>query len=254
MQRALIAVAIAAVFAGCATTPPAPLAPAPAAAPVLRLLEITPSIGLRVDSTTMVVARLAYHIPDYDPAAKWVIMPMFAGMDRVSMNPGITPTEIRSPAGVVTIRQPLKQLWSSQVFRPAQPLTGRFFLMRMDTSGGPTDTVHIGGRVRIRRVASAPVRAQSRTFFYNGSGPSRSFGGPPTDVLEDYWAYRPHKAFAIAYQSAARWTYGYAFGYDSPEGAIERALQECRASAALRGVDAACHILAVNDAEAETEQ
>ncbi len=94
-------------------------------------------------------------------------------------------------------------------------------------------------------------RARTRTIYFNGAGPVRSFAAEPSDALEEYWTFQPHKAFAMAFDEDDRWTYGFAYGHPSGDAAAEDALERCRAAAQRRGVDAPCLLLAVDEEPAE---
>lgn len=259
MNRTLIVMLAVCAGAGCATAPgPAMSAPAsvvPAAAPVLRLIDITPRDGSPMDSASVLVAKLAYHIPDFDPDRMYVVSAVFVGAEGGTFNRGGGHAQIRSPAGIVTVRHSMERLWSGDLNRPTRPLTGTFFLLEHDPAPSVEDTLHVGDRTRIRTMTNrSTVRARSRTFFFNGSGPVRSYSAGLPDLLEEYWTYRPHKAIAVAYADSGRWTYGYGYGFQTPEGAAERALAECRSAAERRGIEAPCRLLAVDDEEREPYQ
>jgi hypothetical protein len=236
------------IVAGCAPAVTQPAA-APTARPaVLRILDITPPIGARVDSSTVLVARLAYHIPDFDPDRSYVITGLFAQLGGQLSSRGNEGVTVGTPFGVATIRLPVAAPREIPVGELASPLTGVFFLLRHDSVPSIQDTVYVGDQTRIRVSGSrASVQARSHTFYYNGAGPSRTHTTDLVGILEEYWTYRNHKALAVAYESDQRWTYGYGFGYPSSEVAVERALEECRASVARRQITAPCRIVASDD-------
>lgn len=263
MRRTFVSILAVGVVTSCApasgpeppTPTPTPTAPAaaPAAAPVLRLLDITPRDGAPVDSGTVLVARLAYHLPDFDPERLYMVSAVFAGVEGGMYNRGGGQAQIRSPMGIVTVSHSLESLLSGDLTQPARPLTGSFFLLERDPLPTREDTVQADDRRRIRTVArSSAVRARSRMFYFNGTGPARNLGARFPDLLQEYWTYGPHKALAVAHDTPARWTYGYAHGYPSRDCAAERALQECRAAAERRGIDAPCRLVAVDDQEPES--
>jgi len=242
--------------AGCATTPGTASAgdTGPAAvssAPFVRLLNITPADGVQVDSTTVIELTVAYHIPDFDLDRSYRLSAMFAGADGGVFSRRQNSGQLLSPAGVVTVRQPVEALWSGGGNSPATPLTGAVFLFESHPEPLAADTVQQGERMLVRTSGVSRVRAQTRTFHFNGAGPARNLGGGLPHLLESYWTFRSHKAFAVAFESANRWTYGYAFGFSSPDDAVERALEECRSSAERRGIDASCEVMMVDGDPAE---
>lgn len=246
MQMGKIALVAVVAGLGCATAPSREVDSRSGLAPVLRLLEISPDDGSRVDSTTVLTAKLAYHIPEYLPGSRYVVAAVFAGIQGGMFNRGGGHAEIHSPSGIVTLRHSLTSLWSAGPQRPTMPLTGTFFLLQHDGTSTDADTTYLGNSMRVVRVTGpSAVRARSRTFYFNAGGPERSFAAGVPDLLEEYWTYRDHKALAIA-QDSSSWTYGYAWGHSSREGAIERALRECRAAAERRGLKATCQIIAVD--------
>lgn len=256
VARALVSIVTVCVLISCAGGPgtesPTPVSSALAAAPVLRLLDITPRDGARVDSGTVIVARLAYHIPDFDPDRTYAISAVFAGLEGGMFNRGGGQGEIRSPLGVVTVRHSMESLWRTGFSGAARPLTGSFFLLEHNPLLDAEDTIQVGDQMRIRAVrTSAPVRARSRMFFFNGAGPARSMTARFPDVIEEYWTYQPHKALAVAYETPTRWTHGYAYGYPSFGAATRRALEECHEAAERREIDAPCRLVVVDDQEPE---
>jgi hypothetical protein len=182
----------------------------------------------------------------------YVVSAVFAGAEGGTFNRGGGQAQIRSPTGIVTVRHSMERLWIGDLSRPTRPLTGAFFLLEHDPVPTVADTLQVGAQMRIRTVMNrSSVRARSRTFYFNGAGPARSLGAGLPELLEEYWTYRQHKAFAVAYDTPARWTYGYAYGYESSDRAAERALVQCRASAERRGINAPCRLLVVDDQEVE---
>jgi hypothetical protein len=255
VAKAFVAIVTICVLMSCARGPgaesPTPASGAPAAAPVLRLLDITPRDGARVDSGTVIMARLAYHIPDFDSDRIYTVSAVFAGVEGGMFSRGGRHGQIGSPLGIVTVRHALERLWERGANEPAMPLTGSFHLLESGSVPAAVDTLRVEGQTRIRVGRISTVRARSRTFFFNGTGPTRSMGARFPEVMEEYWVYRLHKALAVAYETASRWTYGYASGYPSPEDAAGRALEECRAAAELREIDAPCRLVVVDDQEPE---
>lgn len=232
------------VAVGCAPTaqqqPPSPAA----RSAVLRILDITPPVGARVDSSSVLVARLAYHIPEFDPDRKYVITALFAQNNGGLSSRGSEDMVVSAPYGLVTIRRPLASSRGMPGVEPAEPLTGVFFLLRQDSVPSAQDTIRLGNQMRVRTAMSrSSVQARSRTFYYNGAGPSRLLSADLVGILEEYWTFRPHRALAVAYESDQRWTYGYAYGFGTSEAAVERALEECKASAARRQITTACQII-----------
>jgi hypothetical protein len=239
--------------AGCATAA-APGSPSQSDAtegpvlPVLRLIDITPADGSPVDSSTVIVARLAYHIPRFDPDRTYVISAVFAGTEGRMFNRGGGSVELRSPVGIATVRHSLERLWTSVLDPPVTPLTGSFFLVERDSAVVDMGQPPIGPRLPMgTRMAGGPVRARTRTFYFNGAGPARTLAVGILDVLEEYSTYRSHKALAMAYESPGRWTYGYAFGHGSVEEASERALRECGEAAERRDITAPCRLIATDE-------
>jgi hypothetical protein len=257
VQRILVSLLAVATFIGC--TPrnlPEPAAPAGAAGPdaaVLRLIDITPRDGAHVDSGTVIVARLAYHIPDFDPNRHYSVGMVFAGAGGRMFSRGGGHSDIHSPIGVVTVRQSMEEFRSSGGPEPETPLTGTFLLFEMDPLPIAAEQQNLTDRretMVVRR--SAAVRVQSRAFYYNGTGPVRSPRRNFPEVIEAYWTYKPHKALAVAYDTQSRWTFGYSFGHASRESAAERALAECRTSAEQREISAPCRLVVVDDEEPGT--
>ena len=256
MKARWILLLIAATVVGCATTRGAESArdARPTTVPnaaVVRLLDITPADGVQVDSTTVIELTVAYHIPDFDLDRNYRLSAMFAGADGGVFSRRQNSGQLLEPAGVVTVRQPLEALWSSGGNSPATPLTGTVFLFESHPESLAADTVQQGERMLVRTSRASRVRAQTRTFHFNGAGPARSLGGGLPDLLESYWTFRSHKAFATAYESPTRWRYGYSFGFSSTDDAVERALEECRSSAERRGIEVACQVMMVNEDPAE---
>ncbi len=242
-------VAFSAALTSCAPaarqSAPAPT-PTPTAA-VLRLLDISPSDGSRVDSTTVLVARLAYVIPDHDPQRRYLVSAMFAQVDGRLSSVGSQNIPLQAPFGIVTFRGPMQSSHILAPRQPVNPLTGVFFLFRHDSIVGTSDTTRSGNEMRVRTAVRSTVQARSRTFYFNGSGPARSLAEGLPAVLEEYWTFKSHKALAVAYDSAERWTYGYAFGHRSTDTASQRALEQCKAAAARRQVVAPCQLVAKDD-------
>lgn len=245
-------IAVFALVASCAPASKQAVTAPAAAQAVLRLLDITPADGSRVDSSTVIMAQLAYHIPDFDPERRYVVSALFAGAGGGLSSRGSEGAEIQTPFGIVTVRLPLETLRKGPSSEPASPLTGVFFLLRRDSVHSVQDTIRLGDQMRIRTgMSRSSVQAQTRTFFYNGAGPARSLSSDLPAILDEYWTYRSHKALAVAYDSTTRWTYGYAYGFGSREHAIERALEHCRAAAARRQIVAPCRTIAADDQHGE---
>lgn len=241
---------------GCASTggpaKPAPMPPAVASAPVLRLLEITPRDGARIDSSAELVATLAYHIPDFDPERAYSVSAVFAIAGGRTYNRGGRDGWLRSQTGIITVRQSLGRLWEGSPSELLTPLTGSFFLLEHDAAPAARDTVSLGDRARLVALTRrSTVRARTRTFHFNGGGPARTLGASIPDLLEEYWTYSSHKAIAVAYDDSVRWTYGYSYGHPSRDAAVARALQGCRTAAEQRGVEAPCRIVAIDEQGAE---
>jgi hypothetical protein len=236
------------IVAGCAPAASQAFAPPAVRPAVLRLLDITPPDGEQVDSSTELVARLAYHIPDFDPAREYVITALFAQVGGGLSSQGGEDARVRDPYGIATIRRQIEPSRGMPRTEPTTPLTGVFFLLRSDSVPSVEDTVQLGNEVRIRRAATrSSVQARSRTFYYNGAGPARTLSTDLVGIVEEYWTYRQHRALAVAYESDRRWTYGYAYGYPSPEAAVARALEECRASATRREIATLCRIISSDE-------
>jgi hypothetical protein len=243
----------------CGTTPGAePTALAPNAAfevsptaPELRLLQLTPEDGARVDATTEITAVLAYHIPHFDPDREYRVAALFAGRHGRSFNPTGDGQPLGDPTGILTIRQPLAGVISHGFQEPSPPVTGVFYLLEQERGPPQEDTVWVGElmRVRIGRGRSQ-ARASTRTFFYNGSGPARrlTLCCSVVDLLDEYRSFRPHKAIALAQDPAGRLAYGYAFGRATPAEAADVALAHCRTWAEQREIQAECRLVAVDDA------
>jgi hypothetical protein len=251
--RALVA--LSAALTSCAPAARQPAAQQPAAAPtpqaaVLRLLDITPRDGSRVDSSTMMVARLAYVIPDYDPERKYVVAALFAQVGGRLSSVGNQDVPLQAPFGIVTVQRPIYSSASVMPSEPVSPVTGVFYLLEQGSTVASADTVVLGDQMRVRAASRSSVHARSRTFFYNGSGPARSLAVGLPAVLEEYWTYRPRKALAIAYDSAERWTYGYATGHRSDSAAVQRAMTECKTAAARRQIAAPCQLVVSSDTDA----
>lgn len=253
MRATSIAAVAVAMAAGCATAPvsdaPTPTeAPVERGAPVLRLVDLTPRDGSRVDSSTVIVARVAYDIPGFDPDATYTISAVFAGPDGRLFNRGGGVVQVRSPAGIATVRHSLERLLAAGDEPPITPLTGTFFLLEAGPLPPPPDASRVDTERTVRTaVVTSPVRARTRTFFFNGAGPARSFATALPDALEQYWTYRPHKALAMAYDGSGRWAAGYSYGFASVEEAAERALEYCRISAERREIDLPCRVIALDD-------
>lgn len=210
----------------------------------LRLVSITPPIGARVDSSTVLVARLAYHIPDFDASRKWVITALFTQPNGSLSSRGGEEHEVTAPYGVVTIRRPLVSSRGIPGPDPASHLTGVFYLLRHDSVPTQQDTIRVGNQMRIRTSMSrSSTQARSRTFYYNGGGPTRILSADLISVLAEYASFRPHKALAVAYDSERRWTYGFGYGFPNSEAAMERALEECQAAAVRRQITAPCQLV-----------
>ena len=239
MHVRLIMLVVVAMVAGCATTPSAESArgqdsQAEPSTPVLRILDITPTDGTAVDSSTVIEVTVAYHVPDFDPERGYRLSAMFAGEEGGMFSRGPGPALLRSPAGVVTVQQPVGVLWTGDGSRATTPLTGSVFLFEFDLEPVSADTLRQGDRMLVRSSGVNRTRARTRTFHFNGAGPARTMGGGLPDVLEEYWTFRSHKAFALAYEAPARWTFGYSFGFGSAEDAVERALPCHSGSVAFR--------------------
>jgi hypothetical protein len=189
--------------------------------------------------------------------APWIPCPALARLYAVGIQASLegalfnrrsSHAQIRSPNGIVTVQHSMETLWSGAPNTPTSPLTGIFFLLQHDSVPTVQDTLQIGDRMRVRTVTSrSSVRARSRTFYYNGAGPALSLAAGLPDLLEEYWTYRPHKALAVAYDSPSRWTYGYGYGFPTREGAVGRALEECRAAAERRRIDTPCRLIAADE-------
>lgn len=246
MRRITISLLAACLVSSCSTrTQDAQSVPEPA---VLRLLEITPRDGTRVSSDSVLIAKLAYHIPDFDSTAIYTVSAVFAQEGGGMFNRGGGHAQLRSPTGIVTLRHSLDALLAGDPGRVANPLTGNYFLFQIDRPATTQDTFRVGDQVRIRSATvRSAVRAQSRTFHFNGAGPVRSLASDLPELLEEYWTYSQHKALAVAYDSASQWTYGYAYGFSSPDSASEHALTHCRAAAERRSLTAPCRLIAIDD-------
>lgn len=253
-------IALSAALTSCAPAARQPAAQQPAAqqpataptpqAAVLRLLDITPRDGSRVDSSTTMVARLAYVIPDFDPERRYVVSALFAQVGGRLSSIGSQHIALQAPFGIVTVRHPIFDSASAMPSEPVRPVTGVFYLMEQGSTVAIADTVVLGDTMRVLVASRSTVHARSRTFFYNGSGPARSLAVGLPALLEEYWTYRPRKALAIAYDSAERWTYGYATGHRSDSAAVARAMTECKTAAARRQVTAPCQLVVSSDSDA----
>ncbi len=196
------------------------------------------------------MARLAYVIPDFDPERKYVVSALFAQVGGRLSSIGTKDVPLQAPFGIVTVRTPIQSANSVLPSERVDPLTGVFYLLRSGSAVAAQDTLRIGDAIGVRTGNQSSVQTRSRTFFYNGSGPARSLAVGLPALLEEYWTYRPNKALAIAYDSASRWTYGYAYGHPSAEAAVERALEACKASAARRQIVAECQVVVSNNESA----
>jgi hypothetical protein len=245
----------------CGTTPgaePPALLPTAAfeaspTAPVLRLLQLIPEDGARVDATMEITAVLAYHIPHFDPNREYRVAALFAARHGGSFNPTGDGQPIESPVGILTIRQPLAGVIGHGFNEPSPPITGVFYLLDQERGPVQEDTVWVGEFTRIRMgKGRSQARASTRTFFYNGGGPARrlTLCCSVIDLLDEYRSFRPHKAIAMAQDPAGRLAYGYAFGRSTPAEAADGALAQCRTWAEQQGIQAECRLVAVDDAPA----
>ncbi len=233
-----------AILTGCATAARQPALAPTSSATVLRLLDISPRDGTRLDSSAVLVARLAYVIPDFDPEQQYVVSTLFAQVGGAMSSVGSEDVPLQAPYGIVTIRRPVKPANSRLPNNPITPLTGVFYLLKQGAAVAAPDTVVDGNLMRVSGRRQMSVEARSRTFYYNGSGPARSLARGLPAILEEYWTYRSKKALAVAYDSASMWTYGYTFGYPTADAAVAAALEQCKASAVRRKITAPCEIVA----------
>lgn len=245
--RALVAFTVALTSCAPAARPPASVLTPTSTAAVLRLLDVSPTDGSPVDSSTVLVARLAYVIPDYDPARRYHISAMFAQVDGSLSSAGSQNVPLQNPFGIVTVRSPIQSSNRMIPRQPVSPLTGVFYLFRRDSIVGAADTTRSGNEMRVLTAVRTTVQARTRTFYFNGSGPARSLAVGLPAVLEEYWTFKSHKALAVAYDSAARWAYGYASGHRSTDTASQSALEQCKANAARRQIVAPCQLVAKDD-------
>ena len=230
-MRRILLVGLAIVVLGCSRNP-APGDAAPVR-PVVRLLEVSPPIGSRIERDTPFHVRAAYTLPPGDGAYHASLMFVTDGGGTVSTSTSRTPERaLTGPTGTIELVANAGDLRHEL----AQPLTAVVMLI------GPT--------AHDARRSSGPAAARSRAIFYNGAGPSSALRGPSlpfVQAIEEYRTYRGEKALALATDERGRRSWGFAFGFADPASAIERALSECRTRVAQREMDAECRIYARGD-------
>ncbi|HSL71058.1 MAG TPA: hypothetical protein VK864_12505 [Longimicrobiales bacterium] len=244
------------LLAACTPNRPA-AAPAPVRASTLRLVDFDPPLGATVDTATEVRATLAYDIPDFRSGAFW-IMPAFVNKAGRPYYRGPPPSfELNARTGVITLRVPLRDVMRDTMH--ATPLTVFFQLMersglergiRAEEPAVIRDTIIDGRRIRVGRalVQAARVGPTTRAIYYNGGG-TVSRSASLLTMLEEYFTFRSHKAFALAQDSVRLW--GYAYGYRTRAEAVERALQHCTSAVTRRQRTARCEIIAVDNQAVE---
>ena len=267
-MRRILLFGLSIVVLGCSRNP-APGDAAPVR-PVVRLLEVSPPIGSRIERDTPIHVRAAYTLPPGDGAYHASLMFVTAGGGTVSTSTSTSRTSeppLTGPTGTIDLTANAGDLRHEL----AQPLTAVVMLigptaqdadedtrtispaevrerLRVIVPDSAADTVKV--QVRSVRRSSGPVAARSRAIFYNGAGPSSALRGPSLpfeQAIEEYRTYRAEKALALATDERGRRSWGFAFGYADAASAIERALSECRTRVTQREMDAECRIYARGD-------
>jgi hypothetical protein len=99
---------------------------------------------------------------------------------------------------------------------------------------------------------SALLAAACAALLGAGCATTERVGDSATfaETVELYRLGDEHKALAVAVNERGRRAWGVLYGSFSEDDAREKALAECRSNAERAGVDAACHLFAVDEAAA----
>jgi hypothetical protein len=257
---------LALLAAGCAS---APVPSDRVDGPYVRLVEVEPAIGSRIDSASAIRVRAAYRVPSGGGGYRAQLMFLTESGSTASVM-GAQAQPLTEVEGVIELtavpgntRRPL-----------AQPVTAIVMIMpipdvaaRDTLAGGVALPEELRARLRqagdtlagdstaprVRAVStSAPVRPlmRSRAIFYNGAGPATGALGPALpfqEVVAEYLTYRGGKALAVAQDSNGRRIWGYSFGYAQQDSADARAIDHCERAVAARSAKATCRLHARGD-------
>jgi hypothetical protein len=107
-------------------------------------------------------------------------------------------------------------------------------------------------RRTLRHRRPALLLAACASLLGAGCATTERVGDTATfaETVELYRLGDEHKALAVAVNERGRRAWGVLYGSLSEEDAREKALEECRSNARRAGVDAGCHLFAVDGAVA----